>query len=327
MSARSIVFKLNNKVNEFYFNSNSLQHLQLFTSDYVLINPESNANLKVKSVSLNDIKLPLSGGLSDQYELIRLAPEQPRSKEIARVPDEISIGRSEHFPYKIIITVFITSLAAVLAILSIVVNICIRKPMKRGECEPNHNKFSSRNPLEISVSCSGHNSPSSSSSSFSGLTTTQTLSRNTFQSAANSYITRQVPLVVVSQQTAGLTLEPSQLNNLFEIDSSQLNHSIDQSMMHQNGHDCSQKQLNIDLFLLKNSLNWLPSYDQYKHVLEEFGQLANHDMFKSDSFHYQEVDIQNVNNSNPNCPNTVSNAYQMLPQTLLSNNGDKQTFV
>jgi hypothetical protein len=299
----------------------------------VLINPESNASLKVKSVSLNDIKLPLSGGLSDQYEVIRLAQEKPRSKEIARVPDEISIG-SEHFPYKIIITVFITSLAAVLAILSIVMNICIRKPMKRGECEPSHNKFSSRNPLEISVSCSGHNSPSSSSSSFSGLTTTQTLSRNTFQSAANSYITKQVPLVVVSQQTAGLTLEPSQLNNLFEIDSSQLNHSIDQSMMQQNAHDCSQKQLNIDLFLLKNSLNWLPSYDQYKHVLEEFGQLAinqkcqaNHDTFNSDSFHYQEVDIQNVNNSNPDCPNTVSNTYQMFPQTLLSNNGDKQTFV
>lgn len=275
----------------------NLDYYDLFLSNFLIIKTQNLGCLT--DFLINDLSFSTYYYQQDNSIFGLFCPPQ---NSILKVLDENAIDlkvvkttlNTNSSPNPLIITIFVSSLIAFCAIVSIIVNILIRKRNTKRQINNRNqitsetnlhfadSKFNSRNPLEISLNISSENSPmSSGSSSISGLTTSHSLSRNTMQTM----------IINNGKQDCYLncsTLKANQ-DNYFECDPIQLKNRFDKNeLFNQN-----------DLDQLRNVLNWVPSFNNYTNVLSEFEKLTNKNhiciqqiIFNSNTNFYDEYDKQ-----------------------------------
>jgi hypothetical protein len=188
---------------------------------------------------------------------------------------------------KLIIAIATVAIAIVLlSILALMVNVVVRNEQKSmnensnetGRRSENRNKvknskFSSKNRLELSLNTTGdennenQSSSPSSSISFSRLTTSHSLSRNTFQSSTHADTAAQQDTYFeyesATNENEMMTAVATKLNSILRQENIMIKPPINTLF-----------NLN-DLTLIKYKLNWLPSINEYKSVLDEFEKFSS----------------------------------------------------
>lgn len=231
-------------------------------------------------------------------------------------------------PSPLIVTIIVSIMISLFAITSIILSIFLRRKNKKLSLknDPNQlnsesninfadSKFNSRNQLEISLNSSTENSPAlSASSSISALTASHSLSRHTVQSLINNSVNKQELYLNCStlkfDRFQGNYLEydtdvskSSNHDNYF-IRNLKNNQSNSNKFLHET--DLSSMFNANDFQQLKNLLNWVPTFNQFSNVINEF-----------EKFQPQEQNYLN--------DNLASNPF--LSSANFYDQYDKQTFV
>ena len=373
MNVDKLKFSLDDKKKELDYAEN-LEYLEIFMSEKLELNSLANSFVCLEQVNINSLRLPLHNGYSKEYKTqlkgnIRIininnkdcCSVSPMGKDLINNKlNNISLnGLNYSSPTVIIITIIVMVCVGLVAILTILTNIYFRNRNKKLLCHQsniinqssnyiiNSSNFTSRNHLETSMeSSSNQNSPTSSSSSFSGLTTTQSLSRNTFQSVVlnnqqnqDNYFEYDSAMNhnQVKALRSRIVIETKRKENRFLSSfASKINHFLSKKQVNKtvtNKQDNNVEQLQVpipisneklfhenglfninDLDQLKNTLNWIPSFELYKSV---FSDLEN---FTANNL----ITKEQMNNSTHETMN--QNGIQLLSSSPCYR-CDRQTFV
>ena len=222
---------------------------------------ESENDLKINGIWLGEERLGLFDSESNSYMTKVVLNGFDQDYESSEI-EPIIVSNSE--------LIFISIASAILVILfsflGLIIIFCARKICSsRNKNDNNNTKFNSRNKLEISVNSSQNcsSTPSSmSSSSLSGVTATQSLSRNTLNSG----------YIAVKTSSNAVIADASKLDK-FQSDANYLDYELFPGNQ-------SSKTKSSDFFtpsefdLIKHTLNWTPSYDQFKMVIGDFQQFS-----------------------------------------------------
>ncbi|RNA31535.1 hypothetical protein BpHYR1_033202 [Brachionus plicatilis] len=204
----------------------------------------------------------------------------------------------------ILVTIFGCMVIASLAVLSILIIILIRNRKVRANINFTDSKFNSRNPLEISVNSSTHNSPISSNSDFTSSLERQTnpavcssIQQNKASANQQNYFEYDTTLAKNSAVPFFSSLLAIQATKSFE----------DNSLINPN-----------DLEQLKNFLNWTPDIYQFSSLLSEFEKFSDHNHACSMNNFFNSININSVSTLNDD---------NILGSLNLYEEYDRQTFV
>lgn len=283
-----VKFSLNGLI-ETFKNSQTSQNLDLFKSDLFLsdandilyqkifINSKnfnhfySNSNYNFKIIKKNELKLDGNMSLAENVN-------------------------STLKPSLILITIFGSMFIGSLAILSILMLIIAKKRNVRTNINFSQSKFNSRNPLEISVNSSTHNSPASFDSNFTSLERhNDQIVKHPAQQNYFEYDNVLTKSHAVPFFDTLLAMQPSRLSD----------------------ENCAFSQ--NDLQQLKILLNWTPDIYQFSSLLNEFEKF-------SDSNHTCSINSSNNIFNSINSVSTLNNE-NVLGSINFYEEYDKQTFV